>query len=367
MSHSSTLYIGLDVHKESIAVAYVAQAHDAEVIYLGPLGTRQADIDQLVRKRHSNANHLLFVYEAGPCGDWLSRDLTKPGHRCWGVAPARIPQQAGDRVNTDRRDAGPLARLMRSGELTPVDVPAVEDEASRTLRRAREEAIGDLRAAKGRRHAFLLRQDIRSTGRASWGPAHVRGLSEVVWATPAQHLVFQAYVRAGTAYTERLQRLEQALAEQVNTWRLQPVGEALQAVRGVQYTAAVPIVAALGGLIRFAPPRPLLTYPGLLPPNTPVASDAGRARSPQPVTRMPDAPWWEAPGPTGIPPTCVATGHSGWSGSPSRSKASVGRRRCGCTNACAAYEPAANTPARWSSPWPGNWWAFCGRLPNRCW
>jgi hypothetical protein len=61
MRHASTLYIGLDVHQESIAVAYVAKAHDAEVIYLGPIGTRQADMDQLVRKRQSKANHLVLV------------------------------------------------------------------------------------------------------------------------------------------------------------------------------------------------------------------------------------------------------------------------------------------------------------------
>ena len=71
MSHSKTLYVGLDVHKDSIAVAYVAKEHDAEVIYLGTIGTRRADIDQLIRKMQSKAKHLVFVYEAGPCGYWL--------------------------------------------------------------------------------------------------------------------------------------------------------------------------------------------------------------------------------------------------------------------------------------------------------
>jgi transposase len=71
MSQSSTLYIGLDVHTESIAVAYVARAHDAEIIYLGPIGTRHCDIDKLVRNMQSKAKQLVFVYEAGPCGYWL--------------------------------------------------------------------------------------------------------------------------------------------------------------------------------------------------------------------------------------------------------------------------------------------------------
>jgi transposase len=265
MRQRSTLYIGMDVHKESIAVAYVTKDHDAEVIYLGSIGTRQCDIDQLVRKLQSKATHLVFIYEAGPCGYWLYRYLTKKGHACWVVAPSLIPKKAGDRVKTDRRDAMQLARLMRSGDLTPVYVPQVEDEAIRDLSRAREDAIRDLKAAKFRLKAFLLRQDIRYTGRATWGPAHLRWLAEVVCATPAQQVVFQEYVRAVNEHTERLQRLEQELHEQVHTWRLQPVVEALQALRGVQFTVAVTIVAELGDLTRFDNPRQLMSYLGLTP------------------------------------------------------------------------------------------------------
>jgi transposase len=265
MSQSSTLYVGLDVHKESIAVAYIAQEHGAEVSSLGTIGTRQCDIDNLIRKMQSKAKHLVFVYEAGPCGYWLYRYLRKKSHVCWVVAPSLIPKKAGDRVKTDRRDAVQLARLMRSGDLTPVYVPTVEDEAIRDLTRAREDALRDLKSAKFRLKAFLLRQDIRYTGRATWGPAHLRWLSEVVCATPAQQIVFQAYVRAVNEHTERLQRLEQELRDQVKTWRLQPVVEALQALRGVQFIVAVTLVAELGDLTRVENPRQLMKYLGLIP------------------------------------------------------------------------------------------------------
>jgi transposase len=265
MRQSSTLYVGLDVHKDSIAVAYVAKDHHAEVVYLGTIGTRQCDIDHLIRKLHSKAQHLIFVYEAGPCGYWLSRYLTQKGHVCWVVAPSLIPKKAGDRVKTDRRDAVPLARLMRSGDLTPVYVPTVDDEAIRDLSRAREEALRALKAAKFRLKAFLLRQDIRYTGRATSSPAHLRWLSEGVRATPAQQIVFQEYVRAVNEETERLQRLERERQDPVKPWRLQPVVEALQALRGVQFTVAVTLVAELGDLTRFENPRQLMKYLGLIP------------------------------------------------------------------------------------------------------
>jgi transposase len=265
MPQSRTLYVGMDVHKESIAVAYVAQEHGAEVVSLGTIGTRQCDIDKLLRHLQSKGPQLVFVYEAGPCGYWRYRSLTKKGFVCWVIAPSLIPKKPGDRVKTDRRDARQLARLMRSGDLTPVYVPAVDDEAIRDLRRAREDTLRDLKAAKLRRKAFLLRHDIRYTGRANWSPAHLRWLSEVVCPTPAQQIVFQEYVQTVTAQTARLQRLEHERRAQVQTWRFQPVVEALQALRGVQFTVAVTTVAALGDLTRVDNPRQLMNYLGLTP------------------------------------------------------------------------------------------------------
>jgi transposase len=285
MSQSSTLYLGLDVHKESIAVAYAPKDYGADVVYLGSIGTRQCDIDKLMRQLPSKAQRLVFVYEAGPCGSWLYRYLTKRGYACWVVAPALIPRKAGDRGKTDRRDALQLARLMRSGDLTAVYVPKVEEEAMRDLCRARDDALRDLKAAKLRLKAFLLRHDIRYTGQATWKPAHLRWLSEVVCPTPAQPVVFQAYVRAGNEHTERLQRLEQALPEQVQTWRLNPVVEALQALRGVPFTVAVTTVAALGDLTRFENPRQLMDYLGL----TPAASSSGERRRQGTITKAGNA------------------------------------------------------------------------------
>jgi transposase len=135
----------------------------------------------------------------------------------------------------------------------------------RALTRAREDALRDLKAAKCRLKAFWLRQDIRYTGRATWGPTHLRWLSEVVCPTPPQPIVFQAYVRAVNEHTERLQRLEPELHEQVKAWRLHPVVEALQALRGVQCTVAVTTVAELGDLTRFDHPRQLMKFLGLIP------------------------------------------------------------------------------------------------------
>jgi transposase len=193
---SKTLYVGLDVHKESIAVAYAPEDRGAEVVSLGAIGTRQCDIDKLVRKLQSKGARLVFVYEAGPCGYWLYRYLTRKGLSCHVVAPSLIPRKPGDRVKTDRRDAITLARSMRSDDLTSIHVPTVEDEAIHDLSRGREDAVRDLRTAKVRLKAFLLRQDLRYEGRANWNAAHLRWLAEVVCPTSAQQIVLPG-VRAG--------------------------------------------------------------------------------------------------------------------------------------------------------------------------
>lgn len=263
MQHSTTLFVGLDVHKQAISVAYIAEDQGAEVISLGSVGTRQCDIDKLIRKL--KGKKLQFVYEAGPCGYWLYRYLTKQGLTCRVVAPSLIPKKAGERVKTDRRDAVQLARLMRSGDLTPVYVPAIEDEAFRDLSRARQDATHDLKAAKYRLKAFLLRQDIRYEGRASWSPAHLRWLSEVVCPTPPQQIVFQEYLRTVSEHHDRLKRLEAELQPAVKARRWGSVVEAIQALRGVQFTVALTLVAELGDLTRFDNPRQLMSYLGLTP------------------------------------------------------------------------------------------------------
>src|SRR5438552_14602298 len=127
------LFVGLDVHKDTIAVAYAPDDRGADVVSLGIIGTRQCDIDKLIRRLQSKGATLVFVYEAGPCGYWLYRYLTRKGLSCHVVAPSLIPKKPGDRVKTDRRDAITLARSMRSGDLTEVYVPQIEDEAIRDL------------------------------------------------------------------------------------------------------------------------------------------------------------------------------------------------------------------------------------------
>lgn len=265
MAKSTPLFVGLDVHKDSIAVAQATGGRADPPVFVGEIGTRQADIDRLIRRLQSKTPQLRFVYEAGPSGDGLYRYLIKQGWSCDVVAPSLIPRRPGDKVKTDRRDAVALARLLRSGDLTAVYVPTVEDEAIRDLCRARNAARITLKDAKLRLKAFLLRLGLHYVGRADWNAAHKRYLAKVVCPTPAQQIVFQEGVRAVDEQVDRLARIDAELQDLAPRGRRYPVVEALQALRGVQWVVALTVVAELGDLTRFDNPRQLAAFVGLVP------------------------------------------------------------------------------------------------------
>ena len=265
MPKRAPLFVGLDVHKETISVAYAASELSLPPQFVGQIGTRRCDVDKMVRRLQGQSPRLVFAYEAGPCGYVLQRHLTAKGLDCRVVAPSLIPKKPGDRVKTDRRDAVELARLLRSGDLTSVYVPAVEDEAIRDLCRARDATRVTLKAAKLRLKSFLLRHGLNYVGRADWNDAHRRYLAKVVCPTPVQQIVFQESLRAVDEQVERLARLEQELLDVAPRWRMFPVVEALQALRGVQWLVALTVVAELGDLTRFDNPRQLAAFVGLTP------------------------------------------------------------------------------------------------------
>jgi len=281
MAEPTTLFVGLDVHKDSIAVAHASVDSASEVVYVGQVGTREADLEKLLRRLYSHAARLVVAYEAGPCGYGLYRTLTQKGVSCLVVVPSLIPKKPGERVKTDRRDAIQLARLLRSGDLTSVYVPTVEDEAVRDLARAREASIGVLKDAKLRLKSFLLRHGLNYSGRATWNDAHLRYLAKVVCPIPAQQIVFQESLRAVSEQTERVRRLEDELLEVAATWRLRPIIDAFQSMRGVQRHTAVTIAAELGDLTRFDNPRQLAAFVGLIPSEY----STGESRRLGPITK----------------------------------------------------------------------------------
>ena len=257
-------YVGLDVHKETIAVA-VAETNGGEVRYCGEIGNTPEAIKKLVSQLRKGGAQLSFCYEAGPCGYGIHRQLSDLGWDCQVVAPSLIPKKAGDRVKTDRRDSLSLARLHRAGELTAVWVPDGVQEALRDLTRAREDMKHLQRQAKQRLLAFLLRHGKRFDGKNNWTQAHYRWLEGVKFDQATQQIVLQEYIDTVSVLSKRLDALDGHIQSAASASVFWPVIEALMALRGVRLLTATTIVAEIGDLKRFASAPQLMAYLGVVP------------------------------------------------------------------------------------------------------
>ena len=258
-------FVGLDVHKETIAVS-VAEANGGEVRYVGEISNTPEAVVKLVRRlKKEGRGSLSFCYEAGPCGYGLHRQLRELGQDCQVVAPSLIPKKPGDRVKTDRRDSLGLARLHRAGELTAVWVPGHEQEALRDLTRGREDMKHFQRQAKQRLLAFLLRHGKRYGGKCHWTQAHFRWMETVAFDHPVQQIVFQEYVDVVKAMGSRVEAFDAQIASAATASALGPVIEGLSALRGVKLITAATIMAEIGDLRRFASAPQLMAYLGVVP------------------------------------------------------------------------------------------------------
>lgn len=259
-------YIGLDVHKATIAVS-IAEAGRKEPEFRGEIPNEPKAIDKMICQlsQRFDGQPLLFSYEAGPCGYGLYHQVQASGHDGEVVAPSLIPRRAGDRVKTDRRDAQMLARLSRSGELTPVWVPTPEQEAIRDLTRAREDMKAIELRARQRLSAFLLRHGKVYPGKSKWIPSHFHWLERVSFDHPVQQIVLQEYIEAVREAQRRVTGLEKQMQTALPSWSLAPVVKALMAMRGVNLITAMTVLAELGDISRFDSPRQLMAYLGLVP------------------------------------------------------------------------------------------------------
>jgi len=260
----TTIFVGLDVHKKTIAVATVEGRASADVRFYGTIANTPEAIRSMLRKLGKGGQRLHLTYEAGPLGYNLYRLSTGLGHRCDVVAPSLIPRKAGDKIKTDRRDAMMLAQLLRAGQLTEVWVPDEAHEAMRDLVRMRAQAMKDLRKTRQQLHSFLLRHARVFPGK-HWTKAHRRWLGEQNFAHPAQHFVLEELLARIERAQELCDRLKTSIVELVPQWTLAPVVAAVQALRGVSILVAATVVAEVGNFSRFTSPRQLMAYLGLNP------------------------------------------------------------------------------------------------------
>jgi transposase len=261
---ASVIYVGMDVHKDSIVIAIAPEGREPAQ-GLATIVNDWAKLHKTLKSLTKNGEVLHICYEAGPTGFGLCRKLREAGMECIVVAPSLVPGKAGDRVKTDRRDACKLAHFLRSGDLTEVHVPEAAVEAIRDLERSRDDAKCAERATRHQLSKFLLRNDRRYDEGRAWTKRHMDWVRKQKFALPAQQYVLEDYVKAVEDMGERVERLTKAMAELVQDTVLAPLATALQAFRGISLVSGVTIAAEVGDLKRFQTPQQFMSYVGLVP------------------------------------------------------------------------------------------------------
>jgi transposase len=257
-----TTYVGLDVHKDSIWAALAMSG--SEVMEVGQIENTPAAVGRLVQRLQRKHPTLHFVYEAGPCGYDLYRQLLSLGHACQVVAPSLMPRRAGDRIKTDRRDSLTLARLARSGDLVSVWVPDEHHEAVRELVRCRHEIKGIERQCRQRLLSLLLRHGRRWEA-DNWTQAHGQWLRQQRFEQRQRQEVFEHYLQSIIECQERIVHVERQMEQALEGWSLSPLVDGLMAMRGVKLVTGMTLAAELGELSRFDSAQQLMAFVGLVP------------------------------------------------------------------------------------------------------
>jgi transposase len=261
---STSISVGFDVHAESITAAILdGDSQSAEVV------TLPADLMKVRRlmRRLAEKGPVRSCYEASGAGFVLQRVLSRDGFHCDVIAPSLIPRKPGDRRKTDRLDAVMLAKLYRSGHLTPVHVPTEHIEELRRLLRLRtsykEYCTSTMHRICGtlRNHGHIF-----PTGKTHWTKKHrawlgslrgsLQGPLQTALAIDLEHLEYlETQLRALDADLE--------LAARSEVFRIRV--EALMCLRGVKALTALTLLAEIDDIRRFRSPRGLMAYFGLVP------------------------------------------------------------------------------------------------------
>ncbi len=258
----STMVVGCDVHKEKITAAILPSTapRPTEVV------TIENDPKAIARfvKRLAHRGDLTFVYEAGPCGYEVQRQITRMGYRTVVIAPALVPRRPGDRVKTNRRDAEKLARLYRAGELTEIRVPTREEEAARDLVRVREDALKDRMRARHRLSKFLLRQGRMHHETKPWGTAHRAWLRAQRFESSLLRATFDAYMRALEDAEARLESLDQQVLALADTAPYQVPVQYLRCLKGINTLGALTLWVETQDFRRFLEAPAYMKFTGLV-------------------------------------------------------------------------------------------------------
>ena len=260
---NSLLYVGMDVHKESIAIA-VLRDFSRNTEFERQIRNEPAQINKFFKRLLDKGESMICCYEAGPTGFMLYRQLEEMGISCYVAAPALLPKKPGDRIKTDKRDAIMLAKVLRNQEVTPVHVPTRSDEAVRDYLRMCNDFRSDLKKQKQRLLQFLLRLG-KKYDKGYWTGAHHQWLKSLRFDEEMHKITFMSYYTAILEQEAKIllikEKIEEIAAESAYAEKVSK----LRCFKGVETLTALTFVVEIGDFRRFRKAHEFMAYLGLVP------------------------------------------------------------------------------------------------------
>jgi transposase len=262
---NSVIYVGMDVHKETISVA-VIRDNNRNVEFERQIRNEPGQIKKFFTRLKEKSDAILTCYEAGPTGFTIYRLLEELEITCYVAAPSLLPRKPGERIKTDKRDALMVAKALRNQEITPVYVPSRSDEAVRDYLRVCTDMRGDLKRQKQRLLQFLLKIGKKyDEGKSYWTGAHRRWMKAIEFEEGLQKEIFEEYYTSIIELEEKIERLKEKIEEIGAEKRYREKVSKLRCLKGIDTLTALTFVSEIGDFRRFRRAEEFMAYLGLVP------------------------------------------------------------------------------------------------------
>lgn len=262
---NSLIYVGMDVHKETIAIA-IFRDNNKNVEYERQIRNEPGQIKKFFKRLKEKKENIICCYEAGPTGFTLCRQLEEMEITCLVAAPSLLPRKPGDMIKTDKRDAIMLAKVLRNNEIVSVWVPTKSDESVRDYLRMCNDMRGDLKRQKQRLLLFLLRIGKKyETGKKHWTGAHRSWLKALKFDQEMHKSTFDEYYTVIVEMEEKIHRLKDKIEEISAEERYADKVSKLRCFKGIDTLTALTFIAEIGDFRRFRKAHEFMSYLGLVP------------------------------------------------------------------------------------------------------
>ena len=265
-SSTPIIWIGMDVHKDTVMVAvFEDRNREAEIVQQLPHEDRKL---RRFFERWSKRGEIRSCYEASGAGYVLHRSITEWGYACEIIAPSLIPVRPGERRKHDRRDAIQLARLYRAGELVTIRIPSAEEERVRDLVRCRQCFQREILRSRHYVTKFLARRGFVYREGTNWTQRHWSWLCRLLQdggLAQADRTVFGEYLALLEYKISRREELDEQIEHLAFSPAYKPMVDRLQCFRGISTIAAMTLVTEIGDWRRFQRAGQLMAYLGLVP------------------------------------------------------------------------------------------------------